>query len=552
MRIKKYILILGMMPLLAACNKLDKYPLTTLSPANFWNTEPDLRMALNSLYINDLPDIYMDSQTADTYGSSANTVSSGTYLAPNNDGVWNNSYVQIRTANDFLDNYAKAQVTDALKNRYAGEARFFRAYFYFWLVKRFGDVPYIDKTLDLLSPELYGPRTPRDTVINKILDDVQFAVNNIPQQSAIKSDIGRITKGTALTLQARVALYFGTYFKFHTEVTTSLKYKDLLTLAQTAAKTIIDSKEYSLYKDYRNLFLPMGNDCSEQIMTMRHTSNANNTNFRARAMIYDLTFDPTKQLADAFLCSDGLPIDKSPLFNGYLPNGTEFSNRDPRMALTIWRPGDPNFQTPAQPFKCDFTTNSATGYMFKKYAFDVLPSPANDILMRYAEDLLIYAEATYELNNSISDADLDISINALRARFTTGDTPIGGIAPNTTYSSTTVALPKLTTSFVTANGLDMRNEIRRERRVELAAEGFFRYDDIIRWKTAEVELPLALLGVKLDKQAYPTITKPVDANGFVIVQAASTRFFDVNKNYLFPIPLQQIAYNSKLTQNPNW
>ena len=114
MRIKKYILILGMMPLLAACNKLDKYPLTTLSPANFWNTETDLRMALNSLYINDLPDIYMDSQTADTYGSSANTVSSGTYLAPNNDGVWNNSYVQIRTANDFLDNYAKAQVTDAL------------------------------------------------------------------------------------------------------------------------------------------------------------------------------------------------------------------------------------------------------------------------------------------------------------------------------------------------------------------------------------------------------------------------------------------------------
>lgn len=337
MKITKYIFILGIITLFASCAKLDKYPLTTLSPANFWNTENDLRMALNSLYMNDLPDNYMDSQTADTYGTAANTISSGTYLAPNTDGIWINAYTQIRTTNDFLTNYSKAQITDAQKNRYAGEARFFRAYFYFWLVKRFGDVPYVDKTLDLSSSELYGSRTSRDTVVNKMLDDIQFAINNIPQQSAIKSDIGRITKGAALTLQARVALYYGTYFKFHTEVSTNLKYKDLLTLAQTAAKTVIDSKEYSLYKDYRNLFLQAGNDCAEQIMTMRHTSSANTSNGRARSMIYDLTFNPTKQLADAFLSSDGLPITKSPLFNGYVPYGTEFSNRDPRMALTIWR-----------------------------------------------------------------------------------------------------------------------------------------------------------------------------------------------------------------------
>lgn len=550
MKTTKYILILSIMALFAACS-LDKEPLTTLSPSNFWNTETDLRMALNNLYINDLPDNYMDNQTADAYGSAANTISSGTYLAPNSDAIWNNCYIQIRTTNDFLESYSKAAVTDAVKKRYAGEARFFRAYYYFWLVKRFGDIPYIAKTLDLSSAELYGPRSPRDTVINRILADVQFAANNIPQQSGMKSDAGRITKGAALTLQARVALYFGTYFKFHTEVTTSLKYKDLLTLAQTASKAVIDSKEYSLYKDYRNLFLPAGNDCAEQIMTVRHTSNANNTNYRARALIYDLTCDPTKQLADAFLCSDGLPIDKSPLFNGYLPSGTEFNNRDPRMSLTLWKPGDPNYQTPAQPLKPDFTTNTATGYMFKKYAFDVLPSSANDILMRYAEDLLIYAEATYELNNSISDADLDISINALRARFTTGDAPIGGIAPNTTTSPKTVALPKLSNSFVSSNSLDMRTEIRRERRVELAAEGF-RFDDIIRWKTAETELPKALLGVKLDKQAYPTVTKPLDANGFVIVQDGSTRFFNPAKNYLFPIPLQQIGFNPQLVQNPNW
>lgn len=536
--------------MLAACS-LDKDPLTTLSPVNFWNTESDLRMGLNNLYVNDLPSYYMDNQTADTYGAAANNISSGTYIAPNSDGVWTNCYKQIYTVNDFLANYSKASVSDALKSRYAGEARFFRAYFYFWLVQRFGDVPYISKTLDLSSPELYGPRTPRDTVITKILADVQFAVNNIPQQSAIKSDVGRITKGAALTLQARIALYFGTYFKFHTEASTSLKYKDLLSLAQTASKAVIDSKEYSLYKDYRNLFLAGGNDCYEQIMTCRHTASANTSNGRVRGLIFDLNCDPTKQLADAFLCSDGLPIHKSPLFNGYLPNGKEFENRDPRMALTLWRPGDPNYQTPAQPFKPDFTTNTATGYMFKKYAYDVMPTLGNDILMRYAEDLLIYAEAAYELNNAISDADLDISINALRARFTTGDAPIGGIAANTTTSAKTVALPRLTNVFVTSNGLDMRTEIRRERRVELAVE-CFRYDDIIRWKTAEVELPTVLLGVKLDKQAYPNVTKPLDANGFVIVQDGSTRFFDPAKNYLFPIPLVQIGYNPQLVQNPNW
>ncbi|MDR2681099.1 MAG: RagB/SusD family nutrient uptake outer membrane protein [Tannerella sp.] len=512
--------------------RLDKEPLTTLSPSSFWNTEQDLRMALNSIYrATFLGGFRTDLQTIDAYGSNPNTISSGTYTPSNTDDYWGTSYTQIRTANSFLENYQKANIDENLKRRYAGEARFFRAYFYTYLLQRFGDIPYVDKTLDLASPELYAPRTPRAEVLNKILEDIQYAVDNIPEKSAIPSDVGRITKGAALTLQARVALYFGTLYKFHNLG----EYRSLLTLAKTAAGLVIDSREYALYDDYRNLFLQAGNDNSESIMTLRHTPDAGPSTSRSRQMVFDFSFSPTKYLADAFLCSDGLPIDKSPLFQGYLPLGTEFSHRDPRMALTLWRPYDPDYQVQPQPFIPSFAANTTTGYMFKKYAADISPSYTHDLLMRYAEVLLIYAEAAYEIDESVSDSDLNISINTLRKRF----------------SSNPDCLPDLTNAFVTENNLNMREEIRRERRVELAGETF-RYGDLIRWKTAETELPQDILGAKLDKNVYPSVEKPLTPDGFIVLQYAATRTFNKDRDYLFPLPLLQLSLNKNLIQNPNW
>jgi hypothetical protein len=157
------------------------------------------------------------------------------------------------------------------------------------------------------------------------------------------------------------------------------------------------------------------------------------------------------------------------------------------------------------------------------------------ILIRYAEVLLIYAEAKYELNNAISDADLNLTVNALRTRV--------GFAP------------KLTNAFVTTNNLSMREEIRRERTVELALEGF-RYDDLIRWKTAETVLPQTLLGAKFIAAEWVGTNQNslnLNAQNILIVEPATTRTFRVDRDYLYPVPINEISLSGgNVVQNPNW
>lgn len=526
------------MGIIGCSDYLDRDPLTTLSPSSFWKTESDLKLALNFLYEKMNVSYSGDNRSADTFGNGMNNISSGTNVPPNKDDTWTNCYSYIRIANDFLENYDRAEISDALKNRYAGEARFFRAYYYYQLVTRFGGVPLITKTLDLDSPELQAGRADKEEVWNLIFEDLEFAATHIPVKSQMKQDLGRITQGTAYAFLARAALYAGTHAKFHGYADG----KAYLQMAVDAAKAVMDSKEYKLYPNYRDLFLFAGLDSEEDILSYRFSEADGIFNPKPRMIIYDFDCEPTKYMADNFLCKDGLPIGKSAYKVEYLPAGQEFENRDPRMALTIWRPGD---DYDGKPFLPSFFSQTRTGYMFKKYgvesAFTYEPTAVyvNDILIRYAEVLLDYAEATYELKGEISDADLDLSINQLRDRFV-GD-------PN--------QLPHLTNAFVNQHGLDMREEIRRERRAELSGEAF-RYDDIIRWKIAEKELPRAILGIKFDTEAYPdmAIGKDVvlDENGFVVVQSAAARSFDPEKNYLFPLPLRELSLNPNLKQNPNW
>ena len=531
-----YLFLLSVV-ILCSCNDfLDREPKTNLSPGSFWKSEEDLRLAANVFYQNMNRSYTLDNQSADGFANVGNLVSSGTHAPGNTDGIWTTAYKQIRHANNFLENYEKAEVSEATKNRYAGEARFFRAYFYFNLVKRFGDVPYVLRTLDMDSEELMGPRVPKEQVIAGIIEDLEFAETHIPLKSKLPTDVGRLTKGAAQAMLARVALYIGTWNKFHG----SGEYKSYLQIAKEASKRLIDSKEYSLYADYRNLFLLPGEDSNEHILSFRYSAEADTYNPRIRATIADLSHSPTKVLADAFLCKDGLPLEKSAYRVEYLPAGKEFENRDPRMALTIWKPGDPFL---GKPFVPNLTSQTRTGYMFKKYgdeeSYSNMKSRIDEILIRYAEVLLTFAEASFELDDRISDEDLNLSVNALRNRFE-GD-------PN--------RLPDLTNAFVAEHGLSMRDEIRRERRVELAAESF-RYDDIIRWKTAETELPAAILCAKFDPELYPS-TVPgkdviLDKNGFILVQNAESRTFDSSKDYLFPLPLREVSLNPNLKQNPNW
>ena len=516
---------------------LEKEPLTTLSSGSFWNTEKDLRMALNNQYQEMKRDYNLDNWSIDCFADIGNNISSGTYTAPNTDARWTGPYKQIRISNEFLENYEKASVTEDLKNRYAGEARFFRAYYYYRLITRFGDVILTTRTMDIDSPDLYAKRTPKEDILKLMMEDLDFAETHIPLKNDMKTDVGRITKGVVQAFMARVSLYYGTWYKFRGEAALS---KEYLERAKNAAKRCMDSKQYSLYPDYRNLFLYPGEDSDEHILSYRYDEASDTYNDRIRSVIIDFRQEPTKFIADAFLCKDGLPIGKSTYKTEYLPLGKEFENRDPRMALTLWKPGD-SFR--GEPFLPNLSNQTRTGYMFKKYgdeqSMEILASRIDEILIRYAEVLLTYAEATYELNDQISDADLDISINTLRNRF----------------ANDPDKLPALTNTFVKEHGLDMREEIRRERRVELVSESL-RYDDLIRWKTAETELPQEILGAKFDKSAYPNMVPGKDtnlnANGFIIVQSGSSRMFDPGKDYLFPLPLREISLNPNLEQNPNW
>lgn len=512
--------------------------MTSLSPSNFWKTEEDLRLSLNILYEHMNIDYSVDNRSADTFSDAANEISSGTYVPVNTDATWTNCYQYIRVSNDFLENYEKAEVTDEVKDRYAGEARFFRAYYYYQLVTRFGGVPLITKTLDMESPELMAPRADAAEIWTLIFEDLQFAAAHLPSKSRMTDDVGRITQGAAYAFWARAALYAGTHRKFHD----GTGFESYLSMARQAAEAVMASNEYSLYPDYRALFLYAGIDSDEDILSYRYSEEDGVFNPVPREIIYDFDCEPTKYVADNFLCKDGLPIGKSAYTVSYLPIGTEFDNRDPRMALTLWKPGDPY---DGKPFLPSLFSQTRTGYMFKKYgteaAFMYEPTAiyVNNLLIRYAEVLLVYAEATYEQNGSISDSELDRSINLLRDRFQED--------PN--------RLPHLTNAFVQAHGLDMRDEIRRERRAELSGEGF-RYDDIIRWKIAEDELARPLLGIRFDEAAYPNVTVGtdvlLDAEGFIIVQSGASRTFDSTKDYLYPLPLRELSLNPDLKQNPGW
>ena len=514
-----YLWLLTAIVLCGCSDFLDREPKTNLSPASFWKSESDLRLATNVFYQNMNRSYTLDNQSADGFANVSNQVSSGTQSPGNTDAIWTAAYKQIRNANNFLENYQNAEVSDAVKNRYAGEARFFRAYFYFNLVKRFGDVPYVLSTLDMDSEELMGPRTPKEQVIAGIIEDLEFAETHIPLKSKLSTDVGRLTKGAAQAMLARVALYCGTRNKFHGDG----EYKKYLQMAKEASKRLIDTKEYSLYKDYRDLFLLPGEDSDEHILSYRYSAEADTYNSRIRATIADPSHTPTKVLADAFLCKDGLPVEKSAYKVEYLPAGKEFENRDPRMALTLWKPGDPYL---GKPFVPNLSSQTRTGYMFKKYgdeeSYSNMKSRIDEILIRYAEVLLGYLECLVEDNQTITQGTLDETINAVRGRAS-------------------VKMPVITE----VNPAKLREIVRHERRIELAMEGI-RYWDIMRWGIAHEVLSQKIWGAPYPNSTqYATTTKEVDPTGKCRWYVGK-RAFRNPTDYTWPIPQSEQNINPNL------
>ncbi|MFN3852742.1 MAG: RagB/SusD family nutrient uptake outer membrane protein [Spirosomataceae bacterium] len=523
---------------MSAC-EVDRIPETQLSDPAFWKTSGDLQAAANYLYtfLPNLP--YTDDNWSDeTYARAPNTISDGSRLAPATDGSYNTPYRIIRAANNIIEKAPRATqngVSAQVVDRYIAEARFFRAWAYFSLVQRYGDVPLITKLLQEDSPELTAPASKREEVFEVIYQDLDFAASKLPTPTQLgTAEYGRISKTAAWAFKSRVALFEGTRSKYH-------KYGDPkkhLDLALAAAKSVIDSREHALFGNYYNMFQMAGEGRQnrENILVRQYgVSIADNVvTHNAARNLENGSASPTKSLVDSYLMTDGLPTTKSPLYKAPVASKDVFTNRDERLTATIMKTGDAYIGS--QPvFNISPLAFQFTGFCSRKY-FNIddwtnQRSYIDGIIIRYAEVLLNYAEAKYELDGAISDADLELSINPLRTR--------GKIA-------------KLTNAFVTSNGLNMLDEIRRERRVELAVEGF-RYWDLIRWKTAEIELKKPVLGNFFFRAEFGTATTvKLTPDNFILVQDANFRKFDPAKDYLWPLPINEISLNPSLKQNPGW
>ena len=285
---------------------------------------------------------------------------------------------------------------------------------------------------------------------------------------------------------------------------------------------------------------------TEYIMTTRHRTSDKMALNITHAMLSNVCY-PTRKLANMYLCQDGLPVEKSKVFQGYAQATTEFGNRDNRMNGTMLKHGEKHWNNDGKwrttwdekdlDNALEANVRSNSGYQTRKWAverevadyYEAMDYP----VIRYAEVLLNYAEAAYEINGSITDAELDKSLNLVRLR----------VNPD---------MPKLSNSFVTANGLNMREEIRRERTVELILEGF-RIDDLKRWATAPTEMPQDQLGVKVTgtwfEANWSAQACQLNADGCIIMYTGRTWN---DKLYLYPLPSDQLQLNPQLGQNPGW
>lgn len=548
---KKYLIYIAIASstLATSCqNYLDLVPSNSVMDNNYWQTELHLRMAADAIYarVDNKTTVDME-QMADNalWYIINNWMRIGMGIIPSDfstvEGTWTNNYGNIGECNRFLANYHTAEeLVPGTNERIAAEVRVLRAYFYYQLAFFFGDVPLV--TVPLTVDEVYGPRDPKEEVIDFILDDLDVAAAALPVEISTGSALGRISRGVALALKARIALYNQRY-----------------DVAEQAAKDLMDLNVYSLYtaggpeNAYRNLFTHAG----------KLARGANRETIFARLNLVDISmhnlsreiqvpencrWNATKSLAESYLCSDGLPIDKSPLYDSTSYQSI-WQNRDPRMEQTLLRPGavwgggwdgnpattDPTIFT-APKFRQDINrvgSVTTTGYYFTKYV--EIPEVAqvgrddNDIhLIRLAEVYLTYAEAKME-QGTLTQEDLDISINLLRDR---------------------VGMKRMSLAEITAENLDLRTEIRRERRVELALEGQ-RYYDILRWEEG-YRLEEDQKGIKATwaPVAADVADRMKDDYNNIIV--STERIFIDPKNYRWPIPAQQRIYNPALTQNLGW
>ncbi len=549
--------------MLTSCNDsfLDRIPHDALTDANYWQTETHLSSVANTFtsslsgkdWLNKT-EIMADSAPW-SVTTAWRTIGGGYFTsdASQINSVWSAAYTGIGRTNYFLNNYQRATgVKEEVRERYAAEAYFYRAYNYWILTSLFGDVPLITSELNVESPDVFRGRDARKDVIDRITKDLEDHYKALPEYVAAgSSDFGRVSQCAALALLSRIYLYNG-------------RYED----AVSACERAMSSTYYKLYStghpdvDYVNLFNYTGrasrNPANKETLIafvynydLGESSRTSHNLSRECWVPNDYArFTPTASMIECYLTKDGKIWDP----NSATSYEDVFKDRDPRMTQSILAPGTKweggesgdMLSTDKTVFTYPKFDNSKdgcmsyTGYYMRKY---VEPSTVKDVghddndivLIRYAEVLLNYAEAKEQLG-TLTQSDIDKTINLLRDR---------------------VGMVHLKLSEIPA-GSDIRTEIRRERRVELFFEGH-RYFDIIRWKQGEI-LGEDLLGVRKDyldparlKEGIIGNLKWKTVNGKEYLVLESGRTFDPEKNYLLPVPFTQMQLNPQLApNNPGW
>lgn len=607
----KYILPVLALGMLATSCSMDEEPKSSATIPMVFSSAKGLEAYANSFY-NALPgveDAMKGDATAD-YVSKMKVAGReiGAYTV-NSSTSW--SWGTLRNINFFLEHNVDPRVSEAVRNQYNGLARFWRAYFYFNKLQTYGEVPWIEKSFnDPNDPDLYNGRDTRDLIITKILEDLNFAIANIAEKKATANS-NTINVWTAQLLKARVCLFEASWRKYHANdeldfARTGCKQysaNDLYKLAAEASDAVMKSGVYSLYTSksyadgrgaYRELFIS-DKAVKQEVMLAIETDltlrkGYNNWIFNS-ASYYD-HLSMTRKFAKSYLNADGTPYTEFDADGNYKEFKAETTGRDLRLNQTIrgWDYTCKNNMGEYEITPAVFPNFTMSGYQFTKYVLDDVKvdngaNNYNDIpLMRYAEVLLINAEAKAELG-TMTDADWAATIGKLRAR--------AGITGGTAATGTLTAKPTAAEPYIAAYYPSVTDpcilEVRRERAIELCLEGF-RMDDLVRWNCTDLfvndpwegvfvkalDTPIDMNGdgtydvYFYDKgkgaapKAYTAIAlhigtssnnkvNVVKVNGGYLMKCnvGAGREWPAKQN-LYPIPQIVINMNPNLTQNPGW
>ena len=580
----KYLALAGLLGFTACDDVIDLKPLDTFTDESYWTSVDDLRNYANRFYTNlAAPSSTYDQQSDNRVPANYDIWLYNEYTL-DRAGDWN--WENIRNLNFFMNRYQRVVASEADINAQVAVIRFFRALDYFGKIKSYGDVPWYEKDLtDGDTEELFKPRDSRDFVLGKVIEDLEFAIQWLPEKKAAVK--GALHKDAARTQLSRVCLYYGTFKKYH-NVGGTPSSQDLLQKAANNALAVMNTGNYAIVQGadngcgmvsfegypmyYQNQFVQEDLDGNKEAILYREYKDGVLMHQTGRQ---DAAPGFSKDFMESFLCKDGKPIGVSELYQGDETLDIELTDRDPRMYQivdNVKRPWAVQADGTIELHRSAFDLNasapdvsaskSVTGYLNTKHLSAdptqwVASSTTYDFMVyRYAEVLLNYAEAMYELGQMSQDV-LDKTINVIRDR---------------------VGMPHLTMSvgFTDPNwpnyGYEVApllQEIRRERRIELVAEGF-RYDDIIRWKAVKLyENPKTVLGMRVTDKVISLYQEGtfggdkgralVEYEGKTYIRPYSKDLNDAgrkwsadDKRFLNPISKNVMLINPNITQNPGW